>query len=56
MKPEKRVTVAVEKAQDILARYVERGPRDCKNRQAKTSSLPFRCSIISREIDSRKVL
>jgi hypothetical protein len=27
MKPEKRD--AVEKAQDILARYVEPGPRDC---------------------------
>ena len=31
MKPEKRVTDAVEKAQDILARYVEPGPRDCEN-------------------------
>jgi len=31
MKPEKRVTDAVEKAQDILAQYVEPGPRDCEN-------------------------
>jgi hypothetical protein len=31
MKPQKRVTDAVEKAQDILARYVEPGPRGCEN-------------------------
>ena len=31
MKPQKRVTDAVEKAQDILAQYVEPGPRDCDN-------------------------
>jgi hypothetical protein len=30
MKPQKRVTDAVEKAQDILAHYVEPGPRDCE--------------------------
>jgi hypothetical protein len=30
MKPEKRVTTAIEKAQDILAHYVEPGPRDCE--------------------------
>jgi hypothetical protein len=30
MKPEKRVTAAVEKAQEILAQYVEPGPRNCK--------------------------
>jgi hypothetical protein len=31
MKPEQRVTDAVEKAQDILAHYVEPGPRNCEN-------------------------
>jgi hypothetical protein len=30
MKPEKRVTAAVEKAQEILAQYVEPGPRNCE--------------------------
>jgi hypothetical protein len=31
MKPEKRVTDAVEKAQGILADYVEPGARNCEN-------------------------
>ena len=31
MKPEKRVTDAVEKAQDTLAQYAEPGLRDCEN-------------------------
>ena len=31
MKPHKRVTDAVEKAQEILAQYVEPAPRDCEN-------------------------
>jgi hypothetical protein len=31
MKSEKRITDAVEKAQDILAHYVEPGPRNCEN-------------------------
>ena len=30
MKPEKRVTAAVEKAQEILAQYIEPGPRNCE--------------------------
>jgi hypothetical protein len=30
MKPQKRVTDAVEKAQDILAQYVESGPATAK--------------------------
>ena len=31
MKPEKRVTDAVDKAQDILADYVEAGARNCED-------------------------
>ena len=31
MQPQKRATDAVEKAQDILAHYIEPGPRDCEN-------------------------
>ena len=31
MDPEKRLRKAVVKAQSILARYVEPGPRDCEN-------------------------
>ena len=30
MKPEKRVTAAIEKAQEILAQCVEPGPRSCE--------------------------
>ena len=30
MKPEKRIMAAVEKAQEILAQYVEPGPRSCE--------------------------